>query len=273
MNFSKLLTYESRQYMAKLDTMVTDLLESGDQLHNRVLGLARKLWDAGIYNIKGQENPTLDAVVLNRFIPEVVRRLDPSVRLLPYEVARADESKDSILYVPELSDQKLVSVFDHLLHHHGMIAAKRSSDPEAKEIADIFTRLPEHGNPLTALANRLVPGAYAERHSYEPREVLKGYQITLVGLNGHERVGLYRDTLEAAEAGWDQILAMTDESKKPLNDQGEEISPNERLGWRLIDQDRNITQTLKLRSWETGEVLREIDFQTHLSAEVSGPGL
>lgn len=268
MDFRKLLTFEARQSMAAEQQVVDQMLSDPAALPAKLLDMARKVSSADIWG--DSEYRSMEQLVVSRFIPEMVRRIDPSITLLPHEVPQKDEAKDSVTYVPDLSDRQLVTAFFGHLHYHGFHAALKCDDEDVRCAGRILSREQVHGNPLTETANLLVPGAYAGPRPREARPDLAIYQLTSV-VKGHERVVAFADTAEELEREMNDVISKRIAFGTKLEDSEiDEITSSVRwkhLLWRESD-----LEALRIRDWKTGETSHELDYQAALRREAPAPG-
>lgn len=172
-DFRKLTTpttqLSSLERKARLDVFMS--CTSDAEMARHILEFARTLRKSQHLNT----DPTYsyDEAALYRLIPEIARRLDPSITLEDAEVPKDEERKDTVLFMRDAPIEKLHSLVASFCDNASM---RRITDNEIddniRDTAKLWVMSASRKTPLAYAFDRLSPG-FAQRDAVKASDELE----------------------------------------------------------------------------------------------------
>lgn len=136
----------------------------------RLVDLARRLVDSGRFN--PDPRYSYDEWALNRVIPELARRLDPEMTLLPREIPQPEEAADPVTWLGGMSDSRFASCIRSVMEQ----ASFRRDAPRGFSLdQELITH---QKGPVHSAAARVFPQIFeAPDHDDDSRPGLEGFQV------------------------------------------------------------------------------------------------
>ena len=242
-DFRKMISYDSRQKVARMLAVVNDFSALDRKAQARaLLDTARKVYDEGSF--KPEHNYSYDEALLLRVIPQIAKRLDPEIRLLDREVNPADDGPHRTPW-----DQKTdAEIADYTRSCQSNSSLSRAGNGENYEAAMSLVMHWNRGNLVKIATNTLVPRTFDLVVSDDVRPPLTGYQVIYDKMAGLP-VLRYEETAEAAtewvRKGLERIR------KNP--DQG--VPGYERLREAVLS---GMTGEIEVRKWDDNDLIKSV---------------
>lgn len=241
-DFRKMSTPRTQVQMRRVRQMLEEFsdMQKSDQART-LLSITRKAFDAGGY----QEDMTrsYDEWALLRVLPEIARRIDPSIGRLPREIPSADEAiKDPVTDILGADLPTLNRYAENIISHASFRQIPKD-DPENRDVYDLLATWREDG--IIARAMHILSPENWPLPKREPREELMGLWVVLESPAGAQKVLGYTEgpNIEAKiDACIARVMAW---AKDPTSEGGHVIQerlkhhPRPEIYDRLLVQDAN----------------------------------
>lgn len=171
MDFRVLLSPRSRSEMAAVDVAMQEFTALDDKaMAAGLVDLARRLIATDSFH--PDQRYSYDEWALNRVIPELARRLDPELPLLPREIPQPDEASDPVTWLKGMTDERFTGCIRSILEH----ASYRRVAPGQFDLdRDLITG---KINPIVVAASRVFPDAFAVPvQEIDTRPPFEGFQV------------------------------------------------------------------------------------------------
>lgn len=192
-DFRKLISYDSRQRVARMMSVIERFDASDPKTQARILlDTARKVYEDGAFSV--EHHYSYDEALLLRVIPQIAHRLDPDIVLLDREKPGEDGPHSTPW--AEKSDEDIA-------YYAGSCVANCSlnrADGDDYEASSCLVMSWNRGNMVKIAINSLVPGWFPLVPDNKVQDPLTGYQVVLENVKGLS-VLKYKDTAEEA-AEW-----------------------------------------------------------------------